>query len=1046
VSTIPQIPAVRDDNLLEVARKLKMWVEYASRGDGAMVRQSQLEGLTAQLTQVAQAAAAAAGGTGGGTDLVPDTPPTPTNLAAQGAMFGVVVSWQSEPYAKHAHYELWRSSTPARGDAVPLAAPTAAIWYDSDVTPGQTWYYWVRARSTSGLFSPYNQLAGVSAQVETSPADLLTLLNQQITNSQLAAELSAPIALITAPATTAGSVAARIKAETDARIAAVSGVQDDVDGAVDRIADLETTVDGPAGVVATAQALDQVETIVNHGTSGNVALATRAQALEATVNNATTGLPATRALLLSDYKTEAETDQAIAQARDALSAQISSGAVEMFAAARAWQFTTGLDGWAGYEGNVFYGTWAQAVGLAVGTASSNGDIILEKTLAASEQSTGAGMPVVRVRLKRPASGSTTWAGFLFYKTASHGHTWSNYAHTPEPTWDAQGWGIAEWAPGGVNAPDWATDTITNLRFDISRGGPAGAQWQVDWVAGGAMQVPASGADLLTERTARVSADEALSQSVTTLSARLNAGGDVAQSISAAVQAASNAQAAADGKASASSVTTLQAQVAGTQGSALLSQIEQTASTSAQVDGHLANLYTVRVSTTQGGRQVVGGFGISGTAEPNAGATIDFGVQADKFWIGAPTGSTGVADVRPFVVQTGDETDLATGVLIPKGVYMDAAYIKNLSVLYARFGTLVADSISAASISAAQLTVGDGTVGGDLKSAGYTFGSVGWRLTSGGSLFAHSGFIGGVAIAAGALRSGQTALDTGTGFWLGGDGKFSVGNGTTRKIAFDGTNITIKTPGLTIENGSATFSGDIEAGSVIKAGVELQAPSGTIGVITAGKLQQQGNEHTYVNLDATGTQAFLQVWPESASSPRVRINADGSAKFSKNLASGIYSWGSGQVGPRVMARVPFHVYSDNFGYYNAPIPFTNGQHIEQFMGNEQLCLVGGYAYIDTGLTIPYSAIDSQTYIARALIYTTQVYADYGSVSNGAQLAKFDVVADVVFHNFQYAGYYPSNAEPQKIYVRVYIKPWWSAYGAATREIFINSIQWALDLVP
>lgn len=103
-------------------------------------------------------------------------------------------------------------------------------------------------------------------------------------------------------------------------------------------------------------------------------------------------------------------------------------------------------------------------------------------------------------------------------------------------------------------------------------------------------------------------------------------------------------------------------------------------------GWLGNTYTVRTSVSVDGKTLVGGFGLSGTSSGTQGASIDFGVVADKFWIGAPTaaGVTGVSSVKPFVVQTTDST--VNGVLIPKGVYMDAAYIKNLDAMIARLGT------------------------------------------------------------------------------------------------------------------------------------------------------------------------------------------------------------------------------------------------------------------------------------------------------------------------------------------------------------------------
>jgi hypothetical protein len=65
------------------------------------------------------------------------------------------------------------------------------------------------------------QIAALAA-TGTTVDQLLTLLTGQITESQLYSELGSRIDLIDAASTTAGSVAARVKAETDARVSALS--------------------------------------------------------------------------------------------------------------------------------------------------------------------------------------------------------------------------------------------------------------------------------------------------------------------------------------------------------------------------------------------------------------------------------------------------------------------------------------------------------------------------------------------------------------------------------------------------------------------------------------------------------------------------------------------------------------------------------------------------------------------------------------------------------------------------------------------------------
>ena len=130
---------------------------------------------------------------------------------------------------------------------------------------------------------------------------------------------------------------------------------------------------------------------------------------------------------------------------------------------------------------------------------------------------------------------------------------------------------------------------------------------------------------------------------------------------------------------------------------------------------LGNRYTVRTTVSVDGKTLVGGFGLAGTNSATQGASIDFGVSADRFWIGAPqqAGVTAVPSVKPFIVQTTDT--VVNGVTVPKGVYMDAAYIVNLEAAVARLGTawigtaMIADAsivdAKIASLNAEKITAG-----------------------------------------------------------------------------------------------------------------------------------------------------------------------------------------------------------------------------------------------------------------------------------------------------------------------------------------------------
>lgn len=117
-------------------------------------------------------------------------------------------------------------------------------------------------------------------------------------------------------------------------------------------------------------------------------------------------------------------------------------------------------------------------------------------------------------------------------------------------------------------------------------------------------------------------------------------------------------------------------------------IQTEATARVALDGAVHALYTVRAEVSGGGRTVVGGFGLAGTATAAEGPRIDFGVRADQFWVTSPSGS-GTPDSKPFVVRTTPTTE--NGVSIPAGVYMDSAYIVNVTAAIARMGSAWIDS-------------------------------------------------------------------------------------------------------------------------------------------------------------------------------------------------------------------------------------------------------------------------------------------------------------------------------------------------------------------
>lgn len=134
---------------------------------------------------------------------------------------------------------------------------------------------------------------------------------------------------------------------------------------------------------------------------------------------------------------------------------------------------------------------------------------------------------------------------------------------------------------------------------------------------------------------------------------------------------------------------------------LAAVVQQETSTRASETGYLGAQWTVRMTAGN----VAGGFGLSGSSAPGAGGTIDFGVRANRFFVAPPEGVSGVGNIVPFTVQTTPFTNPSTGEVLPAGVYMSAAYIRDLQVALGRFQQAVITSAMIANLDATKITTG-----------------------------------------------------------------------------------------------------------------------------------------------------------------------------------------------------------------------------------------------------------------------------------------------------------------------------------------------------
>ena len=750
---------------------------------------------------------------GGGTAYVPDlTPPPPVSgLTVVAGFSQVIVQFDAPTYTQgHGNlrtdiYAIKRTpgdpSLPTFDGSTPLATSAQGalniVSLPSELNT--RWHVWakhvtvdgVESTTVAGGVNGYN-VAGAFPTTGQDITQLLTLLTGQIAESQLATTLAGRIALVDASSSVAGSVNARLQAEADARAAAIAAV---------------ASVGNRTFYSATEPVSDMSYTLMANDTWVETDNGNRRYRYSGS------------AWVEAD---DARIGQAVTDIANETINRISSDGAE--AAARESLYT-GLGGAQGTDYKVF-----NQPGTPSG--STVGDVWSWKTPAGVEtfKRWNGSTWLDSTSNRRPAAYMGEFANTGALPTS--GLVVGDLARLTDTNtvnvWNGVSWAVKTNLP----APIFAFIEQEKRARSDSASSEAGERNSLavqlrGSYTGNDLSLVSSGL-IYSERQARASAIgvqanriDALSVSVDTpstgLLARASSLESVTTNITSGNIALSNRSAALESTvnngttgvvatasaldtvktlvndgtngvtATASRVSTLQSQVAGSTSSGLRSAIETEASTRASETGDLYAQYTVKLD--------VGGY-VSGYGLASSGTSSEFIIRADRFALAPPAGSGLSTNIFPFVVQATSAT--INGVFVPAGVYMDAAYIINLSAMWARFGTLIADSIAAGQISAANLTVGDGTVGGNLKSTSFTAGSgstpgTGWRLTPGGVVHASGAIIYGTIYASAGVFAGSLSAATGTF-----SGSLSAATGT-----FSGD----------ISGASGTFSGNLNvAGS------------------------------------------------------------------------------------------------------------------------------------------------------------------------------------------------------------------------------------------
>ena len=264
-------------------------------------------------------------------------PPAPTGVGTTNGFAVVFVQW-NDPigvYQCFAYAEVFRSDVNDLGQAVKIGQTEFFLYPDNPGRAG-TFYYWVRFVSRAGVAGNFNAVSGSTGSIGNDPAYVLGLLNQQIGESLLTAQLGARINLIDGVG--AGSVNARINSKaaeifevTDSLLLQIDEnstliAQEQVNrAAADNVIASNVTTLGARVTSAEQQGTSNAAAIQAESTARASAIAAEAQArqtLAARVTSTETGLTAANAAISNEATVRASADMAEAAARQLLATRV----------------------------------------------------------------------------------------------------------------------------------------------------------------------------------------------------------------------------------------------------------------------------------------------------------------------------------------------------------------------------------------------------------------------------------------------------------------------------------------------------------------------------------------------------------------------------------------------------------------------------------------------------------------------------------------------------------------------------------------------------
>ena len=804
-------PQVRPDNLAEVVRILKHNIDLLTGfGDpaGRVLTLGDVGGSSGGSVVIGGGSAPAGSGYDPYTDFT--TPPPPTGLVVSGALKNFIVRVDPPPptYKNQAYVEIW-SNTSDTPTGRTLRGLTTSNFLVLPSSGGETLYFWARSVSLANVTGPFNGTPGTVGTTGPDVEYLLEQLEGQILAGQLHPTLATPIALIEAPASTAGSVNARIAAETSGRAAALAALS----------AVKSRTFHSGTAPVSDANYTLQTNDTWFQTSNGNKQYRWNGTAWEATddtrIGQAVTdiGLETTnringdsaeiavRESLYAGLGAAIGTDYKVFnQSSTPTGTTIGdvwtwkAGGTETF---QRWNGTTWVNSLSDKRAAVYRGEFANngalptsgnVIGDLARRTDSNIVVVWDGSgwVAKSNPPAPVFAFVERESASRVAGDSAEAQARDTLAVQLRGSYTGNDATSPSLTSglvhsERQARVTAVNAEAqridalqvSVNTPSTGllarASALESVTTNITSGNGALSD-RVTSVSGRTTSLESSvntaGTGLLSRAAAlesvttnASSGNSALAERTSYLEASVNTGGTGLLARAAALESVTT-NVTSGNTALSNRTGTLEAKVTapsaspGANYNPTWASLQSTQSAFASLDGRASTTYTVRTTVSSGGRTVSGGFGLMGSSTAVPGSEIEFGVLANRFWVGAPSGS-GFTDRQMFTIQTTNWDD--NGVSRPPGAYIEAAFIKNLVAVYATIGNLVADDIAAAYINVAKLTAGSLDVGAYIQSGGFSPGSgssygIGFRISGNGNAeFNNATFRGTVYANAGILR-------------------------------------------------------------------------------------------------------------------------------------------------------------------------------------------------------------------------------------------------------------------------------------------------------